>query len=172
MHEKCQRLTWQNLRLYPAGRLREEELLPLLPGTGTLSVRDTFGRGVWDLPNAARGRVNHGLSLMAGKSLAEFRHVAQHAVHAIAPIGMRIDLSAHAGCFRPDVLAPDLAVAQEKALLRRESLDLGLGLAVQRLHQRHESQVHAAVVGRVFTQRELAVQMHIVHWRKSGIFFD
>src|SRR6202522_554509 len=122
-------------------------------------------------PNAAGGRVYHCLSFTTSEGFPELRHVAEHAIHAVASIGMRVNLSAHPGCFRPHILAPDLRVSEEKTLLRREAVDLGLRLAVQRLHQGHERQVHAPVVGRIFSQRQFAVQMDVIHRREGGIFF-
>ena len=107
--------------------------------------------------------MNHGLSGVAGERCAELGHVADYAIHAITSVGMGIGLRAQTGSFRPDVLAPELSVAQEEALLRRESVHLGLRLAVQRLHEGHKRQMNAAIVGRVFAERELAVEMDVVH---------
>jgi hypothetical protein len=74
--------------------------------------------------------MNHGLSLVAGEGFAKFGHVADYAIHAIAARRVGIGLGPQPGSFRPDILAPNLAVGEEKALLRRESIDFGLWLAL------------------------------------------
>ena len=61
------------------------------------------------------------------------------------------------------VRAPDLAPAEEEALLGREAVDLlSRSAAVDHVEQRHQGDAQAAVVGGVLAERQLAVQLHVV----------
>src|SRR4051794_35520182 len=85
---------------------------------------------------------------------------------------MGIRLRSETGRLWTVVLAPDLAVAEEESLLRSEAVLLRERSAGERVHQRHMRNSDASVVGRVFAERELSVQLHIVGGRKLAIFFD
>src|SRR5260370_3183275 len=124
------------------------------------------------LPNPTRRFPDHGLPDLAGVGFLEFGHVGDYAVHAVVAGGVRVDLCAQSRGFRRYVLAPNLAPSEEETLFGRESVDLGLRLALQCIHQSHEPEAQAAVVHRVLSDRQLAVQVHVFNGSERRIFLD
>src|SRR5262245_51981974 len=78
--------------------------------------------GEFALPDTARILSHHRRVGLAGERLLELRHVRDDAVDAVAARRMRIGLRHQAERFGTAVLAPDLAPAEEYALLRREAV--------------------------------------------------
>ena len=80
---------------------------------------------------------------------------------------MRIGEGALTRLLRGLVLAPHLPEAQKETLFRRVSVDGG-ALAVQRVFHGHVGDAHPAVVSGVLAQRQLAVQLHVIHGGETG----
>src|ERR1700687_1569024 len=114
-------------------------------------------------PHTAGIGSHHGLSRLARERLLKFGHIAHHAVDPFFPRRMRIGLRSQAQPFFALVLAPDLAKRQEEALFGRKAVDLLLILAADSIEQGHESDADAAIVGGVFAQCQLAVQVNTGH---------
>src|SRR5689334_202068 len=58
------------------------------------------------------------------------------------------------------VLAPDLRVTQKELLLRGEVVRLFEDMSGKAVHECHVRQADSAVIGRVFSQRQLAIELH------------
>src|SRR5205085_7655440 len=97
----------------------------------------------------------------------EFRHVLQHAVYPITPGRMWIYADQHAGKFGTSLLAPYPAHAEEEALLGSVAVNLFCGLAARILSdgfaQGGQRDAGAAVIGGIFAQRQLAVELEVVY---------
>ena len=59
------------------------------------------------------------------------------------------------------VLAPDLPVCEEEALLRSITVDRGDRSVADNIHERHVSQFQTAVVGSILAECELAIKMYV-----------
>jgi hypothetical protein len=70
------------------------------------------------LPDVAGVDRHHRLAGLAPKSLAEFRHVLHHAVHAEFARGVRIGLDLQAKLLGPSISTPALPMPQEELLSR------------------------------------------------------
>ncbi len=93
----------------------------------------------------------------------------QHTVDAVLVRRMRIGRRLEPLRFRPRILAPDLGVAEEEALFRREAVDrLGRGCA-RTGEIRHQRQPHAAVVADVLSERQLPVDVRVAGDDVAGI---
>ena len=112
------------------------------------------------------GRV-HGLADVAGERPGEGRHVDEHAFDADGVGGMRVRLNEHAGHLRAHVGTPVLREGDEELLPGgefgggRAGRGSGDVAAVHGFagHERHEGEMESAVVGGVFTEGELAVDV-------------
>ena len=113
------------------------------------------------LPHPAGFLTHHRLSPGAAERTAELRHVRHHPVDAPAPRRVRVRQCQPPRVFVRLVAAPHLPPAEEEALRGGEAVDLRRRFARQRRKQRHVGEAHPARVGRVFPQRELAVQLRI-----------
>ena len=80
----------------------------------------------------------------------KFGQVLEHAVDAICAGRVRIGLRQEPIALGRRVLAPDLRVAQEKALFRRIALQLGQHMLRQTVHHRHVGETDTAVIGCIF----------------------
>src|SRR5713101_5959412 len=112
-------------------------------------------------PRPAGVLPHHRLAGLAGEGVAELLHVADGADDAVSAGRVRFGLRELAGRLLGHVLAPHVGEAEEEALLRGEAVDERARLALQRLLQRAERDVRAAVVGGVLAQREMAVQVDV-----------
>jgi hypothetical protein len=113
------------------------------------------------LPNPAGIGANHRLASLAVPGLLELRHVFNHALYAVFSRRMRIDAEQQAGKLRPPLFAPHPRESQKIPLLGRVAVHLLRSLTRFVLCddplQSRQRDACSAVVGSVFTQRQLAV---------------
>src|SRR5579864_5648745 len=87
---------------------------------------------------------------------------------------MWIGADLHAQEFRPLLFAPAAAESEEEALFGRVAVDalpFLAGLIVgDHVLEGHERDAGAAIIGGVFTEREAAVELHVVDGNEVGIF--
>src|SRR5271165_753547 len=137
---------------------------------------DAERRTPLSLPDDARLVRHHGLSFMASEGFAELVEILHGAVHPEHPWRMGIGAGGDAGRFVGDVLTPDLGVGDEEALGRSVAVDfLRLGvtsLAGEDAHEGLISDAKAAVIGGVFTERELAVQLLSGNGLEAAVLVD
>src|SRR5580658_3751861 len=121
------------------------------------------------LPNSAAVFIHHGGAGLAVEGLLKFRHIRNHAVGAIFFWRVRVDGGAQALRFVAALAAPALAVADEEALVGRESVDrverlaLGVGLPCR------VGENQSAEVGNIFAERKFAVDLNVVNDGVAGI---
>src|SRR5437588_546954 len=124
-------------------------------------------------PDSAGVFRDHGLAGLATPGLLEFRHVLQHAVYPITPGRMWIYADQHAGIFGTSLLAPYPAHAEEEALLGRVAVNFFRGLAARILSdgfaQGGQRDAGAAVIGGIFAQCQLAVELQVVYRHKVPV---
>src|SRR5438105_12003234 len=124
-------------------------------------------------PDSAGVFRDHGLAGLATPGLLEFRHVLQHAVDPITPGRMWIYADQHAGIFGAPLLAPYPAHAEEEALLGSVAINFFRGLAARILSdgfaQGGQRDSGAAVIGGIFAQRQLAVELQVVYHHKVPV---
>ena len=113
---------------------------------------------------------NHRLIVGATEGLLKLRYVAHYAVDAKISGRMRIGLGTKARKFGPTAFAPHLREAQEKALVGGESVTRRRLLTGEVILERHVGEAHAAVIGRVLAERELAVDVDVVDDREAAVF--
>ena len=106
-------------------------------------------------------RRNHGVPGFAAECLGEPRRVLHRADHAKPAGRVRIGQRQFTGALRGHVFAPQLRKADEKALPRREAVHHLADLAVRLLAHGHVCQLEAAVVRRIFAQRQFAVEVNL-----------
>src|ERR1700730_16131870 len=75
------------------------------------------------LPHPAGVLPLHRVPRLAAEGLLELGHVREAAVHAVAPGRVGVDVRPHSRALLGLVLAPDLAPAEEEALLGGETVD-------------------------------------------------
>src|SRR5258706_910851 len=151
----------------PCSAVKPRPTIPRKPTWEMRTVRGIYVPG--RLPDAARRRFHHRLARLACERFLKFRHVLDDAVHTELAGGVFVALRLRARVFIGLIGAPDLRPAQKEALFRCESVALGRNLAAQCIHQRHVRDPHAAVVGRVFAQRELPIQLYVIDGVKTGV---
>src|ERR1700712_4526749 len=102
------------------------------------------------------------------EGLAELLKVLHRSIHAELARRMRIHFHHHPRVLRTPALAPDLSEADEETLRRRETVRLRsiqlLALGRERVLERQERDADAAVVCRVFPQRQLAIHVRARFW--------
>ena len=75
---------------------------------------------------------------------------------------MRIHLHQHSREWVRPVFAPNICPSQEEALLCRETIDGRGFFPGQQAHHSHVRNAHAAIVGNVLAQRQLAIHLQVV----------
>ena len=106
-------------------------------------------------------RRNHCVSGSAAECLGESRRVLHRADHAKPARRVRIGQRHFTGALRGHVFAPHLRKADEKALPRREAVNHLVDLAVSLFAHGHVCQLQAAIVRRIFAQRQFAVEVNL-----------
>src|SRR5271165_4963175 len=128
------------------------------------------------LPDDAGLLGHHGLSLMAAEGFAELVEILHGAVHPEHPWRMGIGAGGDAGRFVGDVLTPDLSIGDEEALGRSVAVDLlrhGVAsLAGEDAHEGLISDANAAVIGGIFAESELAVQLLSGDGLEAAVLLD
>src|ERR1041385_2477845 len=77
----------------------------------------------WPLPDAARVGAHHLVARLAAECLLKFGHVGNDAIDAVLARRVRISAGPQPCLLRRYVLAPDLAVGDEEALVGGEAVD-------------------------------------------------
>ncbi len=95
-----------------------------------------------------------------------------HAVDAVFARRVLVHLRHHAGEFGTLVFAPDLCPTHKEALVRSKSIGGLLRSVSQHIKQGHMSNAHAAVVGGVLAQGELAANVHVIDRDEAVVFID
>ena len=120
-----------------------------------------------DLPNPAGIDPRHLLPRFAAKRFAKLRIVSESAQSAKTYWCVGIDLSNHAQPLRRHIRAPLLGEADEEPLFGSESVnELWIAAFFASLLHRRESDPDTTVVRCVFTEREAAIQMNVIHHNK------
>jgi hypothetical protein len=112
--------------------------------------------------------------LLAAEGLAELRHVRDSAVDPEAGRRVRISLRGHAQFLFAAILTPNLAETEEEALFCAVSIHLRRRLAGhgQTIHERQIGKAQAAIVSRVFAERQFAIQMNTGNGTKCRVFVN
>src|SRR6185437_9746230 len=108
---------------------------------------------------AGGGFGGHGIVGAAVEGRGELAHVADDAVDAELAGRVGIDGGQHARSLGANVLAPDLAVAEEEALLAVVAVNGGVGLVGEGGLHRHVGDAGTAAVAEILAERELAVDL-------------
>ena len=114
------------------------------------------------LPDAAGVLGVHGLSDMASECFAKLVEVLHRAVDAPTAWRVRVDHGALASGLIGFVLTPDLGKSEEVPLLFGVAVDLvvdGFAVLGQDVEQSHVCDAQAAIVGGVFAEGQLAIEL-------------
>src|SRR5215469_46572 len=156
-------------QLFPSGAEARHYL------NGVTSLKSGASTKKFQLPHPASAGADHRLAWFASENLLECRRILHRSVHAPLSGGVRISQHALARLLVGNVLAPNLPVREEEPLLRCISVNRLYWRMRQNFSKRHVSQLQSAVVGGVFAQRQLAVQLDlalvVLHSNEVRVFF-
>src|SRR5579883_2826247 len=112
------------------------------------------------LPHTAGLGCLHRIAVLTSECLAEFGHIAYHAIHPKFWQRMWIGLREHSGELWPHILTPDLGIANKKLLRLRISVFFFIERDVpfrEIVKQGQIGKTQPAVIGGIFTERQLAI---------------
>src|ERR1700735_3433478 len=130
--------------------------------SGQIFAPPSAGRQT-DLPDPAGLRACHGGIGLTVERLDEVGIVRDHAIGAELGGRVRIVQRHEPGGFRRLGAAPDLGIGQEEALIRRETVDLGLGLSRGPRLVSGIGDMDAAIIRRILAQSQFSIELHIVN---------
>src|SRR5271156_2544489 len=166
-------VTWSQGRLSNEPSVERRAPSPVRVVTADSRTRLSLPSRSSALPEPSGVLRNHGLSRLAAKSLLEGGRILHRAIHPPASRRMRIDQYQLPRLLLRHVLAPDLPIRKKVPLRGRISIDRLHRCIANNGQQCHIRQLQSSVVGRIFTQRQLAIELNValvvLHRNKTRI---